>query len=358
MRYFFVFAALLLAGCRFEASFKPQAAQSEYNISEPLYHEQWYLDYNQTFYEQNGINENAHINFESAAASYSGKGVVIAIIDFGFDATHEEFENAAMQTKNVIENSEDVKYEYSSDNHGTAVSGIIAAQKNNKGIQGIAPDSELIFIKMPEVVSDSEVIELFDEAEALGADIISCSWGTYEASDALKEKIIDMATNGRDKKGIVVVFAAGNDDKPMGNDESAMDGVIAVGSSDEDNLRAFYSNFGENLDILAPGGDLLGITTLDNQGEDGQSNSLEYLDYMLFDDENSFGGTSAAAPMVSGAIALLLEANPNLTRTQIEEILQNSSDKIGNNIYIEGRNDYYGYGKLNLKKALEEVLRY
>lgn len=137
----------------------------------------------------------------------------------------------------------------------------------------------------------------------------------------------------------------------MGNDESAIPEVIAVGSTDKNNLRAWYSNYGENLDILAPAGFDIGITTLDPMGEKGIA--ILNDNYLLANDVNSFIGTSASAPIVSGVIALMLEKNPNMTRIEVENILKNKSDKIGNLDYIDGFNVYYGYGKINVKKFLE-----
>ena len=118
----------------------------------------------------------------------------------------------------------------------------------------------------------------------------------------------------------------------MGNDESAMDSVVGVGATDRDNLRTWYSDYGKDLDIVAPGGDALGITTLDTQGSDGASED-EYLRYdeLRNGAEVSFIGTSAAAPIMSGVIALGLEKDSNLTRNQIQDILKKSTSIIGNN---------------------------
>ncbi len=117
-----------------------------------------------------------------------------------------------------------------------------------------------------------------------------------------------------------------------------------MGATNKDNEIASYSNYGQNLDLVAPGGEYLGLKTLSPY--DG------YTD--------DFVGTSASAPLVSVAIALMLEKNPNLTRVQIEKILKDSATKIGldTGVYsydLNGHNDYYGYGKLNVKKALEMV---
>jgi len=317
---------------------------------EPYYYQQWYLDKDDTFYNLNRIDSNASIHSENLLQEYSGKGIKIAIIDDGLDTSHEDLYGAITYTYDLTSKSSNVSQTYTTDNHGTAVTGIIGARVNGKGIHGVASQSEIIFLKFKESISDSETIELFNKAEEFGADIINCSWGTYDVSQSVKEKIVDLANNGRDGKGILIVFAVGNDDQEMGNDESAIPEVIAVGSTDKNNERALYSNYGPNLDIMAPGGYYTGITTLDPMNSDGVASIVP--NYLLYDDSNAFVGTSASAPIVSGILALILEKNPNLTRAEIETLLQNNSDKIGNVEYQNGRNDYYGYGKVNLAKIL------
>ena len=93
---------------------------------------------------------------------------------------------------------------------------------------------------------------------------------------------------------------------------------------------------------------MYGIATLDISGEKGRGEIDE--DYLLYNDYNPFKGTSAAAPIVSGIIALLMEKNPYLNRNTIDSMLKKSSDKIGALEYVDERNDYYGYGKINLLK--------
>lgn len=325
----------------------------EANLSrEPYYHQQWYLENNETFYSDNSIEPNASIHAGETLKRYTGRGVTIAIIDDGVDATHEELNGSIVAMYDIETNTTNVSHIRPGSYHGTAVTGIIAANLNGKGIVGIARESDIIFLKYKEGMSDSETIELFNQAEALGADIINCSWGTYDVSPAVKETIQKLAQDGRDGKGIIIVFAVGNNDRDMGNDESAIPEVIAVGSTDRDNLRAWYSNYGEHLDILAPGGYDVGITTLDPMGSSGIGYMAE--NYLLATDPYSFIGSSASAPIVTGTIALLLEKDPELTRVEIEELLNNRSDKVGTIDYSAGHNIYYGYGKVNAGRLLKE----
>ena len=327
---------------------------SDTNISqEPFFYQQWYLDKNDTFYNQNSIDKDANIHPASLLQTYGGRGIKIAVIDDGLDVNHEDLVGAIIRTYNIANGSTNVAHTNFKDNHGTAVTGIIGARVNKKGIVGIANKAQIIFIKYKESMSDSETVELFNKAEEFGADIINNSWGTGDVSQVVKDKIVDLAKNGRGGKGTIIVFAVGNDNKDMANDESAIPEVISVGATDSTNLRAFYSNYGVNLDVVAPGGYYFGITTLDDMGNRGDAILNE--NYILYNDPNEFAGTSASAPIVSGIVALMLEKNPNLTRSEVENILKNSADKIGNVPYSSGRNNYYGYGKVNLEKIMNSI---
>ena len=318
---------------------------------EPYIKQQWHIYKDETYYDSNNINEHASINEDGVLNRYTGKGVKIAVIDDGLDTTHEDFLDAVINTFDIATASKNVAHANQSGYHGTAVTGVIAARLNGLGVKGIASNAEVIFLKYKEGMSDSETIELFLKAEQLGAQVINCSWGTYDVSQAVKDMIQYLSNHGRDGKGIPIVFASGNNDLDMRNDESAIPEVISVGATDKYNLRASYSNYGEYLDVMAPGGDnVLGITTLDNMNENGVATIDE--NYLLPSDIKPFIGTSAAAPIVTGVIALMLEKEPNLTRIEIETLLKNSSDKIGYYDYTNGRNNFYGSGKINVSNLM------
>jgi len=333
-----IFSCLLLLGCN---------NKNNIPVTEPLYQEQWALHYNKPFYDAYKIDQNAHINTEGVA--YTGRGIKIAVIDIGLDKNHPEFKDNIINAINSADGSNNVSCQHSEDcYHGTAVTGIIAANINGFGLRGVAPNAQISFIKLDleGYAGDDEILAAFDYAEKLNVDIVSNSWGTEDVSPVIIEKINHMATKGRGGKGILVVFAIGNDGKEVHNDESMLESVIGVGSSDEDNLRAIYSNFGTGLDMVAPGGFTLGITTTNNR-KDGNGN------FLRAEDPEPFVGTSASTPIVSAALALLLEKNPQLTRQQVQQLIKNRSDKIGNVEYMEGHNPYYGYGKLNVGRLLE-----
>ena len=354
-----ILSCLILLGCENKSGLSKPEPKDRDSLSklepEPLYQEQWAINYDKAFYDTHEINQNAHIN--SAQVNLTGKGIKIAVIDSELDTNHPEFKNNIINTVNSADGSNDVSCKYLHDSdyelgdcgHGSAVTGIIASNINGSGLRGIAPNVQIIFIQLDlySDLDDDAILNAFDFAEKFDADIVSNSWGTEDVSPVVADKINNMATNGRDGKGILVVFASGNDNIEVPDDESMLESVIGVGASDEENLRAEYSNYGDGLDIVAPGGDILGITTTGYR-EEGIGDFIKAEDYEL-----SFSGTSASAPIVSAALALLLEKNPQLTRQQVQQLLKERSDKIGNFEYIQGHNKYYGFGKLNVGRLLE-----
>jgi len=123
--------------------------------------------------------------------------------------------------------------------------------------------------------------------------------------------------------------------------------AIAVGACTDSAIRSYYSQYGPKLDFVAPsngGAKDKGITTTDRMGKAG-ANPGNYS----FD----FGGTSAATPLASGVAALILSANPNLTAEEVRTTMRQTCQKIGETPYTDGRNDYYGYGRLDAEAAVK-----
>jgi subtilisin family serine protease len=338
-------------------------------INEPYFTQQWHIEKNDIFYDLYDIDNEASIHANGMLSKYSGRNIAIAIIDNGADINHPDLKNAIFRTYNPEDQSTNVAHSENDEHHGTSVAGIIGARVNRHGICGIAYNSKLIIIKLNlnGMVSNLDIIDAFDYANQNGASVINNSWGTDDVDDAVADKIDDLALNGRNGKGMIIIFASGNDDKSLDdagvNDESELPNVLGVGASQKDNLRAYYSNYGSKLDIVAPGGDNnLGIMTIDPINNKGL-NSGNDDPYLYANSGNIFIGTSASAPVLSGAIAVILEVNPNLTREQLFDILKRTSDKIGDEGYQAlgdgtSRNDYYGYGKINLKDAIDLAKTY
>jgi hypothetical protein len=125
--------------------------------------------------------------------------------------------------------------------------------------------------------------------------------------------------------------------------------TIAVGASTDGGVsgleeRSYYSQFGTALDVVAPSsGGGQGITTTDRSGNKGYDKSDYY---------SSFGGTSSATPLIAGIAAVIIADNQVLTSTEVRTILRAGADKIGPYVYSGGRNDFYGYGRVNLFNSL------
>lgn len=334
---------------------------------EPLYNELWHLENNGQF----GGVIGADINIKDAWKITKGNDIKIAVIDGGFDLSHEDLKDALVAQKDFQAGDDNASYDNTHEYHGTLCSGIALARENGKGVAGVAPKSSLVAIKAMgkeddgdlKFISDSKYIDSFFWANEQGADVISCSWGTYDVSSAVKSAIEYIIEEGRGGKGTPVFFAVGNDGEGQSywqDDEAAIEGVIAIGSSTDQNIRATYSNFGSKLDFVAPSGNGFisgpGIATTDLVGDIGYvSNQSGHPDYAYASDSSGFHGTSASTPMAAATAALMLSINPDLTKTQIETILRDTADKIGHTSYANGRNDYYGYGKINAGRAVSKA---
>jgi subtilisin family serine protease len=311
-----------------------------------------------------------------------GKNINLAIIDDGFDLNHEDLKNNFIEGYDFLEKDRVPNYG-TYDFHGTCCAGIAGASFNNKkGIAGACPECKIMPIRLNlnATTLDSAVIETFEFAFKHNADIVNCSWGPADnlgpaqPGEPLQDLIEKMATKGRNSKGIIIVFASGNGNESI-SDSKTFDGyaankyVFAIGATNASGKRASYSDFGKDLDFVVSSSDIDvssgesfdNIWTTDNSV--GGENSVDNDEKTENNGDNKglyfskFGGTSAAAPLASGIIALVLTANPNLSRTDIYDILKKSADKIGDENYDDnGFNIYYGYGRLNACKAVKEAL--
>jgi serine protease len=241
-------------------------------------------------------------------------------------------------------------------NHGVAVSGVIAATHNNNlGLKGIAPSAMIIPVNIfSQYVNDSVtqaptisyVAEAIDWSWNQGqADVLSNSWGGEDYIDVIDYAITRALTQGRGGKGCVVVAAAGNNTGPV-QFPARLPGVIAVGAIKNTGDLWGYTARGPEVDLVAPSGDLGWNGTVHTTDRMG-TNGIETGNYT-----GRFGGTSASAPQVSGAAALILGLNPDLTYTQVTSILQQTATDMG----TSGFDIYHGYGRLNIAAALNQVM--
>ena len=310
-----------------------------------------------------------------------GSTVKLAIIDDGFDLTHEDFQGRFLAGHDFAD-GDDMPNPGNQDMHGTSVAGVAGgATDNGIGIAGACPNCQLIPIRMrmSGITSlDASAIEAFEWAANAGADIISNSWGpadgtgqTVDMNQTLKDLVANIATTGRDGLGTIILFAAGNGGESIETDGYASNpNVFAIGASNAAGNRASYSDFGNSLDFMASscdmdssGGDgwaggstIDGIWTTDNMGSSGYNAGNEADGDALGNYTNSFGGTSSACPLAAGITGLVLFANPNLSKDQVYEIFKETSDKTGADTYDgNGFSMNYGYGRINACKAVKRA---
>jgi subtilisin family serine protease len=290
------------------------------------------------------------INVIPAWKTTKGAGVKVAILDDGIQKNHEDFEN--IEVYNIIDKSDNceptVRTRYS---HGTAVSGVVAARQNIVGTIGVAPECDLLFIgdNSEDIYSDAVTIEAFEYAKDWGARIVSCSWGSYNVGSTVSSQIKRLYDSG-----IVLVFACGNDKKNMDspgiNDESELPWVIGGSASDESGNRAYFSNYGSNIDIMAPGNSIL---LPDLMGAEGSNNETggEIDENYTYDN-----GTSFSAPIVAGVAALILAVAPSLTPNEVRSVIIRSAQKTGNVQYdANGFSLFHAYGLINAANAVMSV---
>ena len=318
------------------------------------------------------IDDNAHINLSAAWNTTKGKksnaeAIKVAIIDEGFEVSHPEIKDQIFATYNVMTGTTDVSNTSTSTfSHGTAVAGVIASK-----YLGVAPEAQLILINIDllddyqssSTLTEADLISAFQKAVDLGAQVINCSWGGGTVSGILSAKIQELKDNN-----ITVVFSAGNDSSNLDSDgttdESELSSVIGVGASSVENDITSYSNYGSQIDLIAPAGGnttdgLLGILSLDLTGTNGINTSTQLG---LVNYNYSFvQGTSFSAPTVSGVVALLLAAKPTLTANEIRQILIDTADKVGTSngadYSVNNFDVKRAYGKINAGNAVTEALK-
>jgi hypothetical protein len=307
---------------------------------------------------QSGGTPGADINaLEAWEITAGDPNIVVAVLDTGVDMDHPDLVNNLVPGYDFYQNDDLPEPGGGSqiDAHGTNCAGLVAAEGNNNiGVLGVAWKCKIMPIRLGLEISEQVAASAIRWAAEQGADVISCSWGLQDAS-AIHSAVQDVTTIGgigREGKGCVVFFAVNIQNAQIDTrGTAAYPEVIAVGATNEDDRRWSYSNFGVELDVVAPSSRPYfqgSIWTTDITGAAGLNNrNTDILDYT-----DKHGGCSASAPIAAGVAALILSVEPNLTNDEVRHFLQRSAKDLGD----PGRDDYYGWGRVDARAALDMVL--
>jgi thermitase len=268
-----------------------------------------------------------------------GSDVTIAVVDTGIDLGHPDLSCFGKLTSgwDFVNNDAIPDDDFG---HGSHVAGIAAACTNNGiGVAGVAWGARLMPVKVLDangIGSYEDVANGITYAVDHGADIINLSLGGSESSTTLAD-----AVQYADDHGVLVVSAAGNcaqGGSQCGNlvnpliYPAAYPTTLAVAATDSNDNWAYFSEYRPYVDVAAPGVSI--YSTWKN------------------DSYTSLQGTSMATPYVAGLAALIWSFDPSLTRDQVRTIIQSTADDLG----APGKDDYFGYGRINARRALESLM--
>jgi len=290
------------------------------------------------------------INLPDAWDVSTGDGVTVAVVDtgvnpFGFDSFGRGLGNRVLLGYNAIWKT---RGGLDSESHGTLVAGIVGQETNNGiGTAGIAYDAKILPVKVLWFTGEglnSWIIHGIRWAANHGADIINLSLGGSFPSRAL-EDAVDYAY----EKGVTVVAAAGNDGLGEVIYPAAFENCIAVGAVNYDKILTDYSNYGEDLDLVAPGGNLNEDHNGDGFGDGILQESFVRSGFFGFEWNYWYAtGTSMAAPHVAGVAALIKSRHPDYGPDEIREVLQDTAEDLG----APGWDERYGYGLVDAYAAV------
>ncbi len=263
--------------------------------------------------------------------------VVIAIVDTGVDTNHPDLRSRMVPGWNTISENNNTRDD---NGHGTHCAGIAAATgDNNTGIVGLAPEVKIMPLKVMDAAGrgrSSDIAEGIRWAVDQGADVISLSLGTTMGSTVIRESLVYAVD-----RGVSLVAAMGNDGGQVRNYPATyapeIRGLIAVGATDAQDTRAYFSNYGNWITVTAPGHQIL--STLPGYAVQGNRSGNPYGQY---------SGTSMATPYVAGLAGLLKSQESQRTAGDIEAAIIQGADDLGNT----GFDAHFGHGRINAVRSL------
>ncbi len=357
------------SGCA--VRYRLSAPATQRTGTDPLLRQQWHL--NNTG-QVTGATSGEDLRVQGAWAAGKGAGIRVAVIDDAVEVTHNDL------FPNIVAGG---SYNYRSygfgsaypmpcdtaDTHGTAVAGVIAARDGNGiGVSGVAPRASLVGLNAIATGEDQHLLHALTHDNDKN-HIYNNSWGAqddghfYSAPTWMRTTLTEALKSGRQGLGSIFVFAAGNGGCMSGDPEDcestemsnydghvSLLGTMAICATNAQGKRAAYSEPGANLLVCAPSADL--------------NSSLPQITTTTIKDENytnGFNGTSAATPMVSGVVALMLEANPNLSWRDVRLVLAHTArqvDPTSASWTRFGTLNYsheYGFGVVDASAAVQQA---
>ncbi|MHC4675157.1 MAG: S8 family serine peptidase [Planctomycetota bacterium] len=314
--------------------------------NDPLYPIQWALNNTGQMYPESGDYNpppgtmDSDIDAPEAWDVYTGSSaIVVAVIDTGVDYTHRDLQGNMWTDPDGYYGYDFINGDsdpMDDNGHGTHCAGTIAAEGNNNlDIAGVCWDARIMALKSFGAggsAPTSALVSAFYYAVENGADAMSNSWGGGAYS-----KTMEQAIAYAHSQGVIIVASAGNDNSTAIQYPAYYDHVIAVAATDSNDDKASFSNYGDWVDIAAPGVDILSLRA------DGTSMGTTYDDYTTI-----ASGTSMACPHVAGAAALLLSIHPKIQVDELEQYLLESTDSIDPEICVSGR--------LNTHQAMLQII--
>ncbi|MCC3372822.1 S8 family peptidase [Cohnella sp. REN36] len=255
------------------------------------------------------------------------RDIVVAVVDTGVQLDHPDLKGRLVNGTNIVDPSAPPEDDVG---HGTHVAGIIAAEVNNhEGVAGMTWYTKIMPVK---ALDSTGAGTTYSVAEGIiwaadhGAQVINLSLGNYAQAQFLHDAI-----KYAYDKGVVVVAASGNDNTDRPGYPAAYPEVIAVGATDPDERRASYSNYGDYIDVTAPGTQIASTYP-----------GSRYA---------ALSGTSMASPHVSALVSLIRAANPQMSNADVVDVMRKTAKDLG----AAGKDNDFGYGQIDVLAAVAAV---
>jgi subtilisin len=259
----------------------------------------------------------------------TGAGVKVAVIDSGIDYTHPDLAPLYAGGYDFVNGDSDP---LDDKGHGTHCAGTIAAVDDDAGVVGVAPNVQLYALKVLDSSGSGSWSDILAAMDWCVKNKIQVTSNSYGASGN-PGSVVENAYLNSYAAGILHIASAGNNGNSAGTGDSVgypgnYSCVVAVGATNSSDVRASFSSTGPGVELAAPGANIRSTVP------GGYAN---------------YNGTSMACPHVTGAAAILLSANPNLTNADVRALLTASALDLGE----AGVDDWYGHGLLDVAMALE-----